>query len=286
MTAAPRGTPRLLGLCADDFGQNAAISAGIAALAEAGRLSAVSCIVNTPHWAAAAPLLGRLQPAVDVGLHFNLTEGVPLSGALRRRWPRMPGLMRLMATAHLRLLPRAELREEFAAQRAAFIAAVGREPAHIDGHQHVHALPIVRDIVIEAALALQPRPALRNTGRVLGPGFGFKRALIEGSGGRRLERELQRRGPAHNRVLLGVYDFADPDYRGLMQRWLALLPASGGLIFCHPGEASSDDVLDPIAAARPRELAYLGSDAFAGDLREAGVTLGSAWQTPTPADTR
>jgi predicted glycoside hydrolase/deacetylase ChbG (UPF0249 family) len=271
MTGAQPGATRLLRLCADDFGQSPAISAGIAALAEAGRLSAVSCIVNGPHWTATAPLLERLPQ--DVGLHFTLTEGVPLSAALRRHWPRLPGLLRLMALAQLRLLPAAALREEFAAQHAAFVSVAGREPAHLDGHQHVHALPIVRDIVVEAGLALQPRPALRNTGRVLGPGFGFKRALIEGSGGRGLERELRRAGLEHNRVLLGVYDFADADYRGLMQRWLALLPASGGLIFCHPGEASNDDAPDPIAAARPREFAYLQSDAFAADLREAGVTL-------------
>ena len=37
---------RILGLCADDFGLAPGISAGIAKLAQAQRLSAVSCITN------------------------------------------------------------------------------------------------------------------------------------------------------------------------------------------------------------------------------------------------
>ena len=143
----------------------------------------------------------------------------------------------------------------------------------------MHHLPLLRDIVLDAVEALQPRPALRSTGRILGPGFGIKRALIEGTGGTRLARELERRRLPHNPALLGVYDFAEPDYRSLMQRWLAELPSGGALLFCHPGEPAADDAADPIAAARRREFAYLGSDAFAADLAAADVRLGRVWQT-------
>lgn len=258
---------KTLALVADDFGLAAPIDRGILRLAAMGRLSAVSCIVNAEEWRHSAPHLAALP--VAAGLHWNLTEGRPLSGALAQAWPRLPTLQRLLALAQLRQLPVAALRAELAAQLAAFEAAYGRPPAHLDGHQHVHHLPQLRALVLET---LDTRPALRvrATGRLAGPGHGLKRRVIEWSGGRALARQLQRRGQAQNRVLCGAYDFADADYRALMQRWLRALPAQGALLFCHPGEAGSGDA---IAAARARELAYLSGDAFAEDLAAAGVQL-------------
>jgi predicted glycoside hydrolase/deacetylase ChbG (UPF0249 family) len=167
------------------------------------------------------------------------------------------------------------------AQLAAFNHVLGRPPAFIDGHQHVHHLPGMRGVILDMVEHVQPLPALRNTGRLLGPGFGFKRWVIEHTGGRALEAELVQRVIPHNPVLLGAYDFVDPDYQGCMRRWLAELPAEGGLLFCHPGEHLPGDPPDAIQAARKRELAYLGSVAFDDDLAAAGVRLGRVWRTVT-----
>ena len=270
---------RTLALCADDFGRAVATSNGIARLAQAGRLTAVSCVTNAPHWEGLAPLLAGLPDTVDVGLHLNFTEGRPLSARLARHWPRPPGLARLVVQAHLGLLPRRAIRREVHQQLGAFIHAVGRPPAFIDGHQHVHQLPGVREIVLDMAEHLQPLPAVRSTGRVLGPGFAVQRALIERTGGRALARELDSRLIAHNPALLGCCGVEAPDYRVLMQGWLAALPPEGGLIFCHPGEAPPTRAADPIAAARERELAYLESAAFDADLAAADVRLGRVWQS-------
>ena len=270
---------RVLALCADDFGLAPGISTGIARLARAQRLTAVSCITNSAHWADAAKLLAGLPDTVDLGLHLNFTEGRPLSARLARRWPRLPGLPRLIVQAHLGALPRSEMRNEVHAQLAAYTRAVGKAPNFIDGHQHVHHLPALRDIILDMVEHVQPLPALRSTAPVLGPGYAVKRWLIERTGGRALAEALRQRVLAHNPTLLGVYDFAAPDYRALMQRWLAALPAQGGLLFCHPGDRAEGDPPDPIGAARLREAAYLGSAAFEADLAAAGVTLGRVWRT-------
>jgi len=258
---------KTLALVADDYGLAPEIDRGILRLAARGRLSATSCIVNAPGWAAAAPALNGL--AIGTGLHFNLTEGRPLSETLRARWPMLPALPKLIALAHLHLLPLAALRDELRAQLAAFEAARGQAPTHLDGHQHVHHLPRLRALVLELA---RERPALRlrNTGDVLGPGFAFKRALIAGTGGSALARRLHMLKQAQNVALLGVYDFGSVDYRQLFRAWLAALPDRGGLVFCHPGEHAPGDA---IAAARVRELAYFDSDDFTRDLAEAGVSL-------------
>jgi chitin disaccharide deacetylase len=270
---------RTLAVCADDFGLAPGISAGIVRLARARRLTAISCITNGPHWAEAAKLLSDLPETVDVGLHLNFTEGRPLSARLAKRWPVLPSLPTLIAQAHLGLLPRSAMRNEVHAQLSAFSRERGKPPRYIDGHQHVHHLPVLRDVILDMVEHVQPLPAVRSTAHVLGPGASVKRWLIEHTGGRALADDLERRVIARNPVLLGAYDFVNPDYRSLMQHWLERVPAEGALLFCHPGEPNDDGAPDPIAAARAREMAYLGSAQFDSDLAAAGVELGRVWQT-------
>ena len=83
---------RPLLLCADDFGLTPGIDQAIAGLVRAGRLVAFSCLSNGPAWAADAAQVAGLRRQAQAGLHFNLTEGRPLSPALARHWPQLPSL--------------------------------------------------------------------------------------------------------------------------------------------------------------------------------------------------
>jgi predicted glycoside hydrolase/deacetylase ChbG (UPF0249 family) len=259
-----------LQVCADDYALNPGVDAGIEALATQGRLSHVSCMSSRPRWAAVARRLTALP--IQPGLHFNLTEGAPLNPELRRAWPRFPGLGKLLLTAGVRALPRALIAAEWQAQLEAYRQALGAEPKFLDGHQHVHALPGVRETLLEAAAALGI--PMRSTARLLGPGFAFKRQVIAACGGRRLLSMMKAHGVPHADALVGVYDFApEADYRALMRGWLAgLHEGETALLFCHP--ALGRDADDAIAVAREREAAYLGSAAFTEDLTEFGVTFG------------
>ena len=272
MTAAARS--RVVAVCADDIGLVDGVAETVAALAAAGRLNAGSCVTTAPGWRRAATVLREARAPLALGLHFNLSEGAPLTRELRAAWPTLPRLGRLLVAAALRSLPLAAIAAEFRAQVDAFAQALGRAPEFVDGHQHVHALPGVRDVVLDAVAAWPVAPAIRSTAHVCGPAAPVKRRVIAASGGRALERALVAGGLAHNTVLLGAYDFAAADYRGLVQRWLAAAPREGGLLFCHPGPGAD---ADPIGAARTREAGYLGSDAFTADLAAAGVTIGPAW---------
>ena len=282
MIAPATPASRSLAICADDFGRDLPQSQAIVALARQGRVSALSCLADGNAWTEAARLLAAVPQTVSCGLHFNLTEGTPMSPALRRHWPRLPALPRLIAAAHLGRMPLPALTEEWRAQWDAFTDATGRPPDFVDGHQHVHHLPGVREIVVAAAR--HGGVAVRNTGHVGGPGFAGKRWLIEHTGGRGLQRALRAGALPHNDLLLGVYGFRQPDYRSLMRGWLAACPARGALLFCHPGASDGDAARtparadpDPIAAARAREACYLASDAFLADLAAAGVSLAPGW---------
>jgi predicted glycoside hydrolase/deacetylase ChbG (UPF0249 family) len=284
--AAATGS-RVLAICADDIGLADGAAETALGLFSAGRLSSASCVSTGPFWrrdgAQFSQHGGDLgAPArLELGLHFNLTEGVPASRSLAAHWPRLPGLGRLIALAHLGALPLAAIADEWQAQADAFAERVGREPDFMDGHQHVHHLPGVRSIVLDGARRFRVAPAIRSTGRLAGPGAAFKRRVIEATGGRALEAALRARGFRHNRILLGAYDFRG-DYRRHVVGWLAAAPAEGGLLFCHPSTAAAAGAngrSDAIADARRREAAYLASAEFGADLAAAGVSLGPAWAT-------
>ena len=282
MAELAAGRPLLL--CADDYGLTPGIGQAITGLVQAGRLGAFSCLTNGLAWPQDGPSLAGLRAAgAQAGLHFNLTEGRPLSPVLARRWPQLPRLPRLLIDAHLGRLPLVAVADELAAQWVAFESVSGGRPDFVDGHQHVHHLPGVRRLLVDFLQRLPVPMPVRSTARLAGPGFGFKRWVIEHSGGRALGRALQRHGLPHNGLLLGAYDFK-ADYRPLMQGWLAQVPAGGALLFCHPGQASVvgvgvvADAPDAIAAARLRELAYLAGPDFPRDLAAAGVVLGSVWR--------
>lgn len=284
-TESPEGTGqeglKLFSLCADGYSLQAPIDEAVRQLLPLQRLSDVSCVVTGDNWAAAGRQLAALpavrQGRVRTGLHFNLTHGQPLSPALRAEWPHFPDLQALIVMAHLGRLPMTALQDEFRQQMAAFEQTRGRAPAHVDSHQHVHHLPGVRDVLLQA-LAPRADIRIRHTGRVKGPGFAVKRLLIEGTGGKALGRQLEALGRHANTELMGVYEGTKANYRQLMQRWLAALPASGGLVFCRPATAGAETgpasaAGDPALAAGEHEFAYLRSPEFLSDLQAAGVRL-------------
>lgn len=260
--------------CVDDFGAHGSVNEAVFELAARGAISATSCLVGM---AGCTPAAMRQLAAIDdldVGLHLNLSEGEPVSASLRRHWPRYPRLAEVIARCHLGLVPVAAIRDECQAQLERFVALAGRPPDFVDGHQHVHHLPRVRSAWLPLARAARIS-YVRDTGRIAGPGFAFKRAVIQRTGGRRLSRALASEGPAAAGPLFGVYDFAARDYRALVRGWLAQRVAvrEPGLLFCHPARPAAALAGDPIGAAREQEWRYLCSSAWSQDRASIGVVL-------------
>ena len=256
-------------LCADDYGQSEGICDGILRLVEARRLSAVSCFSLAPSWPEAGLRLLPHRQAVHLGLHFNLTEPFgraarPLSYWLLRS--RLPGM------------PRQALLNELLRQIDAFSQVQNALPDFIDGHEHVHALPGVRD-ALAAAIALRwsgkDKPYVRAPDALADGGDTPLKASILKFLCRGMASRLRRGGVASPSWFAGVYSLrASADFPGLMAAWLAACP-DRGLIMCHPavGEGDADDA---IAAARRREYVYLASEAFASLCRDQDISLGKA----------
>ncbi|MNS92853.1 hypothetical protein D3C72_1269990 [compost metagenome] len=257
-------------VCGDDFGMNADIDGGMIALAGMGRVSAVSCLAQGPTFAANAHRLDALD--VDVGLHVNFTEALSPGDAP------MPALGRLILKAYARLLDAAWIDAQLVRQFDAFEAAFGRAPDYVDGHQHVHQLPVIRDRVV-ALLKHRygPRsPWLRQTAPGMQCGIPLKESikarLIGGLGAAALAREARENGLRTNRRLLGVYGFdgGKRRYSGLLQNWL-FNARDGDLVMCHPALDGKD--VSAMARQRRAEFDVLASPKLGDWLSANGVRI-------------
>ncbi len=282
-------------LCVDDFGLKPEVNEAVAELADAGVVSATGCMSQGPAWREGAGLLkGERRHRLDVGLHFNLTE--PFAGA----WS-MP-LARVIGMACVHAINPQALQRAVCTQLDAFEDAWGAAPDFVDGHQHVHQLPQVRQVLLTelqrryggtshdgSDAATGTLPWLRHTraGRD-GAGVDFKQRVIEALGAAPLAQQARAAGFRLNGALWGVYGF-DADTAGYAQRlraWLARAQ-EGDVLMMHPATPAKaaapivkpgtdeieDPIADPIADARVVEYTVL-KERGGEMLAQAGVQAG------------
>jgi predicted glycoside hydrolase/deacetylase ChbG (UPF0249 family) len=261
---------------ADDFGETAEITDGICLAIAAGVVTSTSVMVNMPGSADALRRAPQLAQQASFGVHLNLCEGKPLTrGAtltdasgefLRKRT--------LAARALAGRLSLAELEAEVAAQ-IGVLRDAGVRVSHLDGHKHLHQLPIV----CAAVASVLPR-------------FGIERVRITRLGNWRrvrspsvLAREIAAR---HAARVFARARLRSPtrtvDLRDLLAgRILATLAGPGGAgsepieICCHPGTAAAD-AGKPGSHRRGNELEFLLSPQFRAALAASGAALVSYWR--------
>lgn len=272
----------IVAICADDYGLSYAVSAGILEALDAGRLTAVSVLVNGPRWPAMGCELLRHSGDADIGLHFNLTLGRPL-GRMPVFAPggKFPGVGAVIRMAMRGKLPLDEIRAEIDRQLDRFAAVMERMPDHVDGHQHVHALPGVRGALLQALVdrKLIGHCWLRDSGDRLGRialrRANIKKALTVRSLGAGFGREATYRGFAVNDGFAGFSSF-DPgrDYAAAFETYLRA-PGARHLIMCHPGHVDEElKAQDRVTITREQELAFLLSPKLPEMLARRGLRLG------------
>lgn len=121
--------PRWLIVNADDFGLSPGVNAGIVQAHLHGVVGSTSLMVCTPGTEEAVAL-ARQHPGLALGLHLDLWDSVRVPGAEGADWVR---LYERCAETH------EAIEAEFTRQLARFRALVGRDPDHLDTHQHVHS---------------------------------------------------------------------------------------------------------------------------------------------------
>ncbi|HLH96935.1 MAG TPA: ChbG/HpnK family deacetylase [Xanthobacteraceae bacterium] len=276
--------PRRIWLCADDYGISGAVNVAIRDLVVRRRINATSVMVVAPSFhrseAHALTKLNSGAARVAIGLHLTLTA--PFRPLSERYEPLREGaflpLGATMARAFLHRLDGEALRRELTAQVKMFVHTFSRAPDFIDGHQHVHLFPQIRDAALAVAKASAPRAWLRQCGRAVPHRFSFadRKALLLDHLSKGFRRRAQAQGVRTNPGFAGAYEFEDgAELSSLFAGFVDEVP-DGGLIMCHPGFVDAELAkLDPLTSLREREYAFLSGDALPELLARHGAALAS-----------
>lgn len=153
-------------LHADDLGLSHETNLAICQLTHAGKLDGASLLVKAPATQEGAKLWAELEqrrPEINLCLHLCLTEG-PASAELSL----VPDLTNTQGFLHfsfgkwllLSMIPnqlkykrkiRQQLKSEISAQINLYQILTGKEEIHLDGHQHIHLVPIVIEEILNHA---------------------------------------------------------------------------------------------------------------------------------------
>ena len=212
---AARGGPLLLGVIvnADDFGFHDAANRGIVRAFEEGLISSTTLMANQPGSEEAVALAYDHGLDEHLGIHLVLTQGVPLTDAIRRlpRFCDSEGVFRdRRSTSRVWHLGGAE-REAVITELAAQVRKVrdaGFRVTHIDSHHSVHHDWAIGTCVIQIARELDI-PFVR-LARNCGPGTGLASSVYE----RTYNLRLRRSGLARTRWFGEPGDWLDLRERG------------------------------------------------------------------------
>ena len=224
---------RVLVVNADDLGLSDGVNRGVFEAHERGVVTSASLMVRRP--AAGAAALGALErEGLAVGLHVDLGEWCFRNGT----WETSVWVVDCDDVD--------AVAAEVGRQLESFRALMGRDPAHMDSHQHVHRQPPVAGVLAGVAAELGVR--LRDHGPV-----------------------------AYCGAFYGQLSHGEPYAEGItvanLVRIIEGLPPGVTELGCHPGYVDAGE--SSYAAERLTELRTLCDPAVADALRRAGVRLSS-----------
>jgi predicted glycoside hydrolase/deacetylase ChbG (UPF0249 family) len=222
---------RLLIVNADDLGLSAGVNAGIVEAHERGIVTSASLMVHQSAASEAAGLAQR-HPGLAVGLHIDIGQWDYESG----EW----------VVAYQRCSPEdtAAVEAECRGQLKAFQELLGREPSHLDSHQHTHIKGPVASVA-EAMASELDIPLRARTIRYEGGFYG----------------QAGRGEPWPEGITVGRLT-------GLIQA----LPVGWTELGCHPGIAVGDDE-SSYGPERERELEVLCDRRVKATIEEEKVRL-------------
>jgi chitin disaccharide deacetylase len=228
---------------ADDLGRSIEETDLAAACFAAGRITSTTAMVFMEDSARAAHM--ARATGIDVGLHLNLSQpftaaGVPVS--LRRSHDAIVRFLSASRYAVLFYQPllRRAFRDVVRAQLDEFARLYGRQPSHLDGHQHQH---LCANVLLDGLLP---------EGRRIRRSFSFRRG--EKNAVNRAFRALVDRRLARRHVLTDYFFSLKHCLRHeQMARVFALADTATVELMTHP--------------VNRVEYEYLMSDAYAASLR-------------------
>jgi len=224
---------------ADDFGRTRDINRGILHAFRHGIVTSASLMVNFAAFDEAAQTAQEFD--LPVGVHFNLTEGFPVSDSTdvaslvdsQGRFFRKNTFMLSLAQGRIK---EREVRTELHAQME-MCRKAGLSPDHYDSHHHIHILPMIRrvsrDIAVEAGVV-----RARRISRPF-PGQSMRSRSIQW-----LTFAAETKwSPTPDPTIFWGFDLMNQrDKRAVLRRTLNGLQPGVHELMCHPGFHSEDNI--------------------------------------------
>jgi predicted glycoside hydrolase/deacetylase ChbG (UPF0249 family) len=224
---------RFLIVNADDFGRTSGVNAGVMKGREHGIVTSASLTVRWPAAAEAASYC-HAHPDFGVGLHLDLGEWVFENGDWVARYE------------VVRLSDGDAVAAEIGQQLESFRELIGRDPTHLDSHQHVHRQEPTASIA--RAIAEELDVPLRWHGN-----------------------RVQYRGDIYGQTAEG--DPLPPVTADQLIAILTDLPEGITELACHPGEGP--DIEPPYQAEREQELSLLCDPRIRAAIASEAIVLSS-----------
>ena len=219
---------------ADDLGFDAPTDCAVAESVAAGLVREVSAVVTCGGPGAGVERVRAAQSDVGIGLHLSLTAGRSLTGRIRGVTDRDGWFRPMPAVLARGLMGGIDDRAVEAEIRAQLIGleSLGVAPTHLDGHEHVHAFPGVRDAVLRV---LADRPMHVRVPREADDGGLSLRCRVVSTLARGLERLLASSGAqAASSPFVGLSLYRHPRYAEAMIGAAAALGSSPVEWMVHP----------------------------------------------------
>jgi predicted glycoside hydrolase/deacetylase ChbG (UPF0249 family) len=222
---------------ADDFGLSRGVNRGILAAHDYGIVMSTSVMVRGLAAAEVADA-ARLHPALSLGLHIDMGEWVHRDGG----WTPLYTVLSETDAASP-----AAVADEVSRQLNAFRTLVGRDPTHLDSHQHAHRSEPLRSVMAAVGQSLDiPLRHFDPVVRYCGAFYG----------------QTGKGEPYHEAITAEA-----------LCRVIAALPVGVTELACHPG--ADVDHASAYASEREMEVAALCDPRVALAVRDSGIRLGS-----------
>lgn len=200
----------------DDLGLSDAVNEAVLQLARRGLVRASSYMVGGTISDKERRTLNEL--GIDIGLHLDLTGVFPslLKSSLKS----------ILIGSYLRRLRPAQVSDVINRQFDQFEDTFNRAPVFVDGHQHVHQFPIIRDCLAQT-ISDRYLPDTAVHARVTTPLINdVKSQIIYRLGGNAWQKLCERHNIVTNDYFGGIYDFEGSvsTLSDLWRQWLTNAP--------------------------------------------------------------
>lgn len=199
-------------ICADDFMLTKKISLGIISLIKKDKINAVSVMVLFKKNKTYAQILKKkIKNYHTIGLHIVLTDFAPLSKFQNIK--KFSSIFDLIFNLIKGKIKKIEIENEIKNQILEFKKIFGYLPKYIDGHHHVHQLPIISEILIKIIneIYVNNKPLVRNTNLKIPLIFQNKvellKSILLSFIGLYLKKKLIKNIIPTNDYFFGVYNF-------------------------------------------------------------------------------